>query len=104
MPLEKKKKEIVVEDNTSLSQEIHEQNKDADQLEDKPKELLRSWRFVKHHPQNQILGDPSQRVKTIRNINAYCENHAFISQVEPKTIEEVLKDEKWISTTQKELN
>ena len=52
-----KAKEIVVEGHASPSQKVNEQNGDEDQEEDEPEELPRSWRFVKHHPQNQILGN-----------------------------------------------
>ena len=91
------------EDNASTPQEDQEKKEDKDQ-EDEPEEMPKSWRFVKHYPQNLIFGDPSQGVKTKRNINAFCEHHAFISQIEPKTIEEALEDENWVLEMQEELN
>ena len=54
------------------------------------------------HPQDQIIGDSTQRVtrNSLRNI---CNHLAFLSQVEPKTVDEALGDENWILAMQKEL-
>ena len=55
------------------------------------------------HPQDQIIGDSTQRVtcSSIRNI---CDHLAFLSQIEPKSIDDALNDENWILAMQEELN
>ena len=54
------------------------------------------WKTVSNHLIDQILGDPSQGVATRSTLKNICNNLAFLSQIEPKNIEEVEKDEYWI--------
>ena len=67
-------------------------------------DLPRDWRYAHSHPKDLIIGDPSQGIRTrsyMRNIS----NHlAFVSQIEPKTIEEAEKDNNWMLAMQEELN
>lgn len=56
------------------------------------------------HLVTQILGDPTQGVQTIRfhgESEIFC---CFLSNQEPKTIEEAPKDPNWIIAMQEELN
>ena len=51
-------------------------------------DLPREWRYVASHPKDLIISDPSQGVR-IRS--SYREEHdylAFVSQVEPHSLEE----------------
>ena len=53
--------------------------------------LPKKWIFVKNHPFDQIIGEPSNKVQTrsfLRNIS----NLVFLSQTEPKNIDEALDD------------
>ena len=52
-----------------------------------------------------VIGPIDQGVRTRRAIaeNANCLYGCFISNIEPKTIEEALKDQDWISEMQEEL-
>ena len=57
----------------------------------------------------QIIGDPSEKVKTRASSktlldNLALENFALVSFFEPKHINEALKDEYWIIAMQEELN
>ncbi|WRX11049.1 Integrase [Theobroma cacao] len=61
--------------------------------ENQHNDLLRSWRYVKDHPQELIIRDITQSVKTRRGVRETCEFSAFISQIEPKTFEEGKKEE-----------
>ena len=57
----------------------------------------------KNHPLDQIIGELSNRVQTrssLRNLS----NLVFLSQTEPKNIDEALNDEFWIQAMQEELN
>ncbi|GJW78084.1 retrovirus-related pol polyprotein from transposon TNT 1-94 [Tanacetum coccineum] len=57
----------------------------------------------KNHPLDQVIGNLNQR--TLRSL---AQNHrnffCFISTIEPKNINEALKDESWIVAMQEELN
>jgi len=52
---------------------------------------------------DNIIGDISKGVIT-RNMNNFCMNVAFVSQIEPKNVQEALQDDQWSIAMQKELN
>ena len=60
--------------------------------------------FVINHPQYQIIGNPSSRVRTRSSLRNSCNNLAFISQIEPRNINDALVDENWMIAMQEELN
>ena len=60
-----------------------------------------STRIQKMHPQDNIIGSPSEGVQT--RSRKLIANACFISKVEPKNVKEVLLDEYWINVTQEEL-
>ena len=67
-------------------------------------DLPKDWKFVINHPQDQIIGNPSSEVRTRSSLKNICNNFAFISQIEPKNINDVLVDENWMIAMQEELN
>ena len=56
-------------------------------------ELPKEWKFVTNHPQEQIIGHPSIRVRTKSSLRNICNNLAFISQIEPKKLNDVVINE-----------
>ncbi|KAK2356045.1 putative mitochondrial protein [Trifolium repens] len=72
-------------------------------VEASPKELPRTWKVVVNHPQEQIIGDTGDRVRTRRSFQVNENNLAMISQIEPKTIDEAIVDESWIEAMEEEL-
>ena len=58
--------------------------------------LPREWKFVTNHPQYQIIGNPSIGVRTRSSIGNICNNLAFISQIEPKNLNDAIIDENWV--------
>ena len=54
-------------------------------------------------PQNQIIGEPSQgiRTKSSFRVESYI---ALISKIQSKCIDEALQDQSWIEAIQEELN
>ena len=65
--------------------------------------LLKDWQFKKAHPQDLIIGDTTQGVTTRSKLKSIV-NLAFISQIEPKNIDDALCDEFWVLAMQEELN
>ncbi|XP_070015340.1 uncharacterized protein [Nicotiana sylvestris] len=61
------------------------------------------WRSETEYPQKFIIGDPNEGMKT-RGALKKKANIALISQVEPKKIEEALKDSSWVQAMQQELD
>ncbi|KAJ9541984.1 hypothetical protein OSB04_028490 [Centaurea solstitialis] len=59
-------------------------------------------RWIKDHPQTQIIGDPSEGVKTRVNLNC-CLFTCFVSKNEPKKVTDALTDPFWIEAMQDEL-
>ncbi|KAJ9566512.1 hypothetical protein OSB04_002478 [Centaurea solstitialis] len=60
-------------------------------------------RWTKDHPINQVLGNPSSGIKTRRQSGNVCLYVNFISENEPKEIDDALRDPAWVSAMQEEL-
>ena len=64
-------------------------------------ELPREWRIPRDLSVENIIGQIKEGVSTRSFISNFCRHTAFVSQVEPKSIEEALKDEKWVEVCMK---
>nr|GEY46759.1 hypothetical protein [Tanacetum cinerariifolium] len=63
-------------------------------------------RWTKDHPLEQVIGNPSQSVRTRRQLESDVEMCMFaltVSQTEPKNIKEAMADSVWIESMQEEL-
>nr|GEV01284.1 retrovirus-related Pol polyprotein from transposon TNT 1-94 [Tanacetum cinerariifolium] len=63
-------------------------------------------RWTKDHPLEQVIGNPSQSVRTRRQLESDGEMCMFaltVSRTEPKTIKEAMADSAWIESMQEEL-
>ncbi|KAJ9545195.1 hypothetical protein OSB04_024902 [Centaurea solstitialis] len=60
-------------------------------------------RWTKDHPIDQVLGNPSSGIKTRRQSGNVCLYVNFISENEPKEIDDALHDPAWVSAMQEEL-
>ncbi|KAJ9553800.1 hypothetical protein OSB04_017845 [Centaurea solstitialis] len=60
-------------------------------------------RWTKDHPIDQVLGNPSSGIKTRHQSGNVCLYVNFISENEPKEIDDVLRDPAWVSAMQEEL-
>ena len=56
-------------------------------------DLFKEWKFVINHPQDQIIGNSSSRVRTRSSLRNICNNLAFIFQIKPKNANDVLNEE-----------
>jgi len=67
-------------------------------------DLPREWRTSRYHPLDNIIGDISKGVTTRHSLKDYCNNMAFVSKIESKSLKEAIIDEHWIIAMQEELN
>ena len=51
-----------------------------------------------------IIGDISRGVKTRSRLASFCEHFSFVSSIEPKKIDESLRDVDWVNAMHEELN
>nr|GEV47771.1 Gag-Pol polyprotein [Tanacetum cinerariifolium] len=64
-------------------------------------------RWTKDHPLEQVIGNPSQSVRTRRQLESDAEMCMFaltVSRTEPKNIKEAMDDSAWIESMQEELH
>nr|GFA19484.1 hypothetical protein [Tanacetum cinerariifolium] len=64
-------------------------------------------RWTKDHPLEQVIGNPSQSVRTRRQLESDAEMCMFaltMSRTEPKNIKEAMADSAWIESMQEELH
>nr|GFB31162.1 integrase, catalytic region, zinc finger, CCHC-type, peptidase aspartic, catalytic [Tanacetum cinerariifolium] len=64
-------------------------------------------RWTKDHPLEQVIGNPSQSVRTRRQLESDAEMYMFaltVSRTEPKNIKEAMADFAWIESMQEELH
>nr|GFB53846.1 hypothetical protein [Tanacetum cinerariifolium] len=67
---------------------------------------LSEHRWTKDHPLEQVIGNPSQSVRTRRKLESDAEMFMFtltMSRTEPKNIKEAMEDSEWIESMQEEL-
>jgi len=88
--------------NDSSNHQLRTQENPLDQ--DNLDKLPKSYKFVQNHPIEQIIGEPSEGVRTRALLHHFCNNVAFISKVEPTCIDQALEDEFWIKAMQEELD
>lgn len=66
--------------------------------------LPKEWKFAKNHPINNIIGDISKGVTTRSSLIELCNCMSFVSQFEPKSIDDAILDEHWLIVMNEELN
>ncbi|GJW50991.1 retrovirus-related pol polyprotein from transposon TNT 1-94 [Tanacetum coccineum] len=64
-------------------------------------------RWTKDHPLEQVIGNPSQSIRTRRQLERdgeMCMFTLIVSRIEPKNINEAMADSAWIESMQEELH
>nr|GFC18342.1 Gag-Pol polyprotein [Tanacetum cinerariifolium] len=64
-------------------------------------------RWTKDHPLEQVIGNPSQSIRTRRQLESDAEMCMFaltVSRTEPKNIKQAMADSAWIESMQEELH
>jgi len=67
-------------------------------------DLPKEWRILRDLSVDNIIGQIQKGVSTRNFVSNLCKHMAFLSQIEPKSVGEALKDESWIVAMQDELN
>jgi len=81
---------------------VSEPGSPHNQAVDRP--VLRTWKYQKSHPLDQILTDMNSRVQTRSRLKNFWAFYAFLSLNEPKNVYEALIDSDWIVAVQDELH
>ena len=66
--------------------------------------ILRPTSIARDHPLDTIIGDISRGVQTRSRLASFYEHFSFVSSIEPKKIDEALKDVDWVNAMHEELN
>ncbi|KAL9254434.1 Retrovirus-related Pol polyprotein from transposon RE1-like protein [Drosera capensis] len=95
--------------NTTHEGESFAQKETAEEIKNQPQEQIElkeqdKGRWIKAHTQDDIIGDKHASVQTRRATNAECLSSCFISEIEPKAVNEALNDPNWVDSMQEELN
>ena len=78
---------------------VHHLNQVINQVQ-----VLQPTNVARDHPLDSIIGDISRGVQTRSRLASFCEHFSFVSSVEPKKIDEALKDVDWVNAMHEELN
>ena len=57
----------------------------------------RPWKHQSSHPLDQILSDLNTGVQTRSKLRNFCAFYAFLSNFEPKNVNEALADSDWVT-------
>jgi hypothetical protein len=66
--------------------------------------VLQPTKIARDHPLESIIGDISRGVQTRSRLTSFCEYFSFVSSIEPKKVDEALKDVDWVNAMHEELN
>ena len=66
--------------------------------------MLQPTNIVRDNPLDTIIGDISRGVQTRSRLASFYEHFSFVSSIEPKKIDEALKDIDWVNAMHEELN
>ena len=67
-------------------------------------QVLQPTNVARDHPLDSIIGDISRGVQIRSRLASFCEHFSFVSSIEPKKIDEALKDVDWVNAMHEELN
>jgi hypothetical protein len=66
--------------------------------------ILQPTNIARDHPLDTIIRDISRDIQTRSRLDSFCEYFSFVSSIEPKKIDEALKDVDWVNAMHEELN
>jgi hypothetical protein len=83
----------------STSSQPNDKSKVSNQIQ-----VLQPTNVARDHPLDTIIGDISRDVQTRSRLASFYEYFSFVSFIEPKKIDEALKDVNWMNAMHEELN
>jgi len=88
------------------NESIHFDTADTHDMQEStvPGGLPKEWKTPRDLTFDNVIGNIEKGVSTRKSLNNFCEAMAFVSQVEPKNLNDALKDSNWILAMQEELN
>jgi hypothetical protein len=66
--------------------------------------ILQPTNIIRDHPLHTIIRDIFSGVQIRSRLASFCEHFSFVSFIEPKKIEEALRDVDWVNAMYEELN
>ena len=66
--------------------------------------ILQPTNITMDHPFDTVIGDILRGVQTRSRLASFYEHFSFVSSIEPKKIDEALKDVDWVNAMHEELN
>jgi hypothetical protein len=93
----------IIENNEEEEEDIVTNQTQVPEEESIPQAPPRTWKMVNYHPQDQIIGETQDGVKTRRSLQCNETDLAMISQIEPITINEAIIDKSWEEAMEEEL-
>ncbi|PNX56181.1 hypothetical protein L195_g058081, partial [Trifolium pratense] len=95
--------DILYTDTFNDEEEVRNEQSNDENQEPTTRGPPKTWRTVGYHPPEQIIGNTEDGVRTRRALLNKENNLAMISQIEPRSINEVITDESWIEAMEEEL-
>ncbi|KAL8116656.1 hypothetical protein AgCh_022995 [Apium graveolens] len=86
------------------SENVDEDNMDDGGASSSRENLPSARKWTKAHTPDLIIGNPDAGVRTRTATSNECLYNSFLSQTEPKKVEEALQDVDWVQIMQEELN
>ena len=83
----------------STSSQLSDQSNANNQVQ-----VLQPTNVARDHPLDTIIGDISRGVQTRSRLASFCEHFSFVSSIEPKNIDEALRDVDCVNAMHEELN
>ena len=101
------RKGVIANDDADIENQVVEESKekkqkdskedppleDLQRKEDQHDDLPKTWKYVRDHSIDQVIGDPIQGVRTRGALKETCEYTTYISQLEPKNFKEAENEE-----------
>jgi hypothetical protein len=76
----------------STSSQLNDQSNARNQVQ-----VLQPYNVARDHPLDSIIGYISRDVQTRSRLTSFHEHFSFMSFIEPKKIDEALKDVDWVN-------
>ena len=78
---------------TTLESKVKDLEQSKEIIATPPKDLPKEWRTQRDLSVDNIIGEKSKGISTHSRLGILCNNMAFVSQIEPRNIDETLHDE-----------